>query len=136
MKNWFHNLKNRMQLWMYGRYGQDELSICLAWVSFAILIIGMFVPILYPLAFIPLVWSLFRCFSKNTHKRQQERYAYLRFKNKIKAAFRIRKRMWQERKTHKYYKCPSCKTWLRVPKGKGKIKITCSKCKTEITKKT
>lgn len=136
MKQFFQKITNRIRIWMYGRYGQDELSTCLAWVSFAILIIGMFVPILYPLAFIPLVWSLFRCFSKNTYRRQQERYAYLRFKNKIKAAFRIRKRMWQERKTHKYYKCPSCKTWLRVPKGKGKIKITCSKCKTEITKKT
>lgn len=25
--------------------------------------------------------------------------------------------------------CPECNSRLRIPKGKGKIKITCSKCK-------
>lgn len=136
MKNWLNNLKARMQVWMYGRYGQDEFSMCLAWVSFIFLLLSMAVPVMYPLAFVPLIWSVFRCFSKNTYKRQQERYAYLHFTNKIKSAFRRRKRMWKERKTHRYYKCPCCKTYLRVPKGRGKIKITCSKCKTEIIKKT
>lgn len=136
MKNWFQNLKAKLQIWMYGRYGQDELSTCLGWVSFFLLILSMVLPILYPLAFVPLVWSLFRCFSKNTYKRQQERYAYLRLIGKFKSAFRIRKRMWVERKTHRYYKCPGCKTYLRVPKGRGRIKITCSKCGAVITKKT
>jgi ribosomal protein L37AE/L43A len=39
-------------------------------------------------------------------------------------------------KTHRYFKCPDCKTKLRVPKHKGKIIITCPKCKTEFKRKT
>ena len=44
--------------------------------------------------------------------------------------------MWRERKTHRYFKCPNCKTMVRVPKGKGKIVITCTRCHHEIVKRT
>lgn len=37
---------------------------------------------------------------------------------------------------HKVYKCPNCKQALRVPRGKGKILITCSQCGHQFTKKT
>ena len=101
-----------------------------------LIILSIWIPVLYVIAFIPLGWSLFRSFSKNVYKRQQERYAYLRFIEKTKTAIRVRKRMLAEFKTHRYFKCPQCKTYLRVPKGKGKIKITCPNCKTDIIKKT
>ena len=32
--------------------------------------------------------------------------------------------------------CPTCKQKLRVPRGKGKISITCPKCATSFIKKT
>ena len=32
--------------------------------------------------------------------------------------------------THNYFSCPNCRTVLRVPKGKGRIQITCAKCGT------
>ena len=136
MRNLIHNIRARIQMFMYGRHGQDEFSQCLAWISFILIILSIWVPVLYVIAFIPLGWSLFRSFSKNVYKRQQERYAYLRFIEKPKTAIRVRKRMLAEFKTHRYFKCPQCKTYLRVPKGKGKIKITCPNCKTDIIKKT
>lgn len=37
---------------------------------------------------------------------------------------------------HKYMKCPHCKAQLRLPKGKGKISVTCPVCKKEFVKKT
>ena len=36
---------------------------------------------------------------------------------------------------HKYYHCPQCSKMLRVPKGKGKIAISCPKCKEKFIKK-
>ena len=39
-------------------------------------------------------------------------------------------------KEHKYFTCPNCKTVCRVPRGKGKIVITCPKCGGEIRGKS
>ena len=37
---------------------------------------------------------------------------------------------------HRYYACPKCRQPVRVPRGKGKIAITCPKCKERFIKKT
>lgn len=37
---------------------------------------------------------------------------------------------------HKYFRCPNCGQMLRVPKGKGKISISCRNCGTTFQKKT
>ena len=34
----------------------------------------------------------------------------------------------EQRKEYKIFKCPSCGVKLRVPRGKGKIKVTCRQC--------
>ena len=125
-----------MQAWMYGRYGFDELSKFLSITAFVLVLLSAFVPILNPLALALLIWSMVRTYSRNTMKRQKERDSYLRFIGKIKQFFKLRKNMWRDRKTHRYYKCPGCKAYLRVPKGKGKIEISCPKCKNKITRTT
>lgn len=50
--------------------------------------------------------------------------------NKLKAWFRLRKDMWRDRKTHKYFKCRNCKAVIRVPKRKGGGVVACPKCGT------
>jgi len=138
MKQWLENLNRKMQQWMIGRYGTDELSKFLSCVGLALLIISLFKPvrIIYILAWIIIFYSYFRCFSKNIIKRSRERDVYMRYAGKIKSWFFVRKRMWKERSTHRYFRCPECKTMIRVPKGKGKIAITCTKCRHEIIKTT
>lgn len=42
----------------------------------------------------------------------------------------------KQRKTHRFFKCPECGVTVRVPKGKGKIKITCPKCKNAFVRNT
>ena len=138
MKRWFQNLGNKMQSFMYGRYGYDELSraVSIAAVILAVLALVPDLGFLSVLALIAWTWILVRSFSKNLSKRQRERIAYLQFTGKITNWFDVKKRAWADRKTHCYFTCPNCKRTMRVPKGKGKIKITCPQCRHQITKKT
>lgn len=127
-----------MQSAMAGRYGYDELSKAMSTTALIFLILSLFGGLKfmsYP-AIILWFWCLFRCYSRNISKRQLERQKYLQYTGKVRGWFSAKKRAWSERKTHCYFKCSSCKKVLRVPKGKGKIRITCPECKTQITKKT
>ena len=49
-------------------------------------------------------------------------------KEDLERAKRTAKRMWKGRKPTAYLKCPNCGQMLSVPKGKGKIRVTCPKC--------
>jgi hypothetical protein len=138
MKNFFYNIRARLQQWMVGRYGYDELSYALSGVS----VVGLFLSCIPHLRFFYLPalllwgWALFRCCSKQRAKRQREREAYLRLVWRIKSQFIFFKKAWKERKTYRYYRCKKCHSALRVPKGKGKIKISCPSCHSQIIKKT
>lgn len=138
MKKMFQNLGEKTRQWMVGRYGYDELSKAVSVVALVGLILSC-VPdlqFLYIPAIVLWIWSLFRCYSRNLEKRRMERAAYLKFVGRIKGWFALKKRARKERKTHRYFRCKECGTVLRVPRGKGKIRITCSKCRSEIVKKT
>jgi LSD1 subclass zinc finger protein len=138
MKKFFQNIGDRMRRWMVGRYGNDELSTALYGVALVLMLLSFFqrLRLLYAPAIVLWVWSMFRCCSKNIENRRVERAAYLRFKERVSSWFDVRRRAWRERKTHRYYRCKQCRTVLRVPKGKGKIKVTCPHCHTETVKKT
>ena len=138
MKKWFQNLGSKLQSFMYGRYGFDELSQFMSMSALVCIIAGLFA---YPgffsgLAMILYFLTMFRTYSKNISKRQREREAYLRLTNPLRNWISLQKRKFSERKTHRYFKCSQCKTSLRVPRGKGKIKIHCPKCGAELVKKT
>ena len=138
IKNWFRSLGSKMKSFMYGRYGYDELSQFLSKTALLCVIVGLFA---YPGFFCGLAMALylvtmFRMYSKNIMKRKQERDAYLRRTQPLRDWQALQKRKFNDRKTHKFYRCSQCKTSLRVPKGKGKIKIHCPKCGAEIVKKT
>ena len=134
-------MKERLRKFMEGRYGADELNrfltVC-GWVLSGIdskvaLIVGS---VLVTLSWAALIYSLFRTFSKRTQERASENYKYFVCKNKVLGWFRRLKARWQDRKTHRYFRCPQCKATVRVPRGKGKIRITCPKCKHQFVKKS
>lgn len=138
IKNWFRSVGSKMQSFMYGRYGYDELSQFLSKTALLCVIVGLFA---YPGFFCGIAMALylvtmFRMYSKNIVKRQRERDAYLRRTQPLRDWQALQKRKFNDRKTHRFYRCSQCKTSLRVPKGKGKIKIHCPKCGAEIIKKT
>ena len=122
---------------MYGRNGVDAFGRFLLIAALVLNVISClpYMDILYFASAGLLVYLFFRTLSKNLYKRQSENAKYLKIQNKFLRDKNTRKKMWDERKTHKYFKC-KCGTRLRVPRGKGKIEITCPKCKTKIIKKT
>lgn len=123
---------------MAGRYGADELSRILLFVSLAFLIISMFTgwSLLYLAALILMGYTYFRMFSRNISKRYAENQKYLNWKYRMVVKKNQRKKHWEQRKIYHFYKCPSCRQKVRVPRGKGRICITCPKCKMEFVRKS
>ena len=75
-------------------------------------------------------------FSRDYNRRYAENQKFLTWQNKVKYKVNNWKRGITDRKTHHIYKCPSCGQKIRVPRGKGKIIVTCPKCRTEFQKKS
>ena len=123
----FQRMVDGLRRFMMGRNGMDTLNWGLWLLAIIMEVIGSIADInlLSMLSMIPLYWGLFRYFSRNLEKRQAENLALTQFISRLKG-----------RKTHCYFRCPTCKTQVRVPKGKGKIKITCPACRNTFIKKT
>lgn len=134
IRNWLRDLGAKMaagiRSFMQGRYGTDKFNT-------AILVSGLIACVLCMLIRLPLInwlltilsyvlmgWAIFRSLSRNTYKRYEENRKYLRFVERIKD------------RQHKYFDCPHCRQPVRVPRGKGKISITCPKCKEKFIRKT
>ena len=129
-------MREKFQRFMMGRYGMDAFSKFLMLVWIILWGLNLFVnsAILSLLSLGLLFCIYYRMFSRNIQKRYQENIKYLNIKNKIVSKLRSEKSIMKQRKTHHIYKCPTCKQKIRIPKGKGRICITCPKCKTEFTK--
>ena len=131
---WLRNLGAKivagLRRFMMGRYGTDKLNMVILGTGLVISLVSMFfrVPVvnllLTVVAYILMGWAIFRTLSRNTYKRYQENRKYLMLLQRIKD------------KEHRYFDCPRCRQPVRVPKGKGKIAITCPKCREKFIKKT
>ena len=140
MRRWLDDLSYKLQNFMQGRYGRDELNRAITIAAIVCLILSIIRPLHFfiYIALVILIWSVYRSFSKNHAARQRERDAYLNLKNKVTGKFKLIKGMWRDRNTHIYAKCPNCKTYVRIskpPKGK-RIRITCPKCRNTFEKNT
>ena len=131
---------NKFRQFMYGRYGgNDALNVFLIIVGAVVtLILSLFfyrTPLTRIIGFIPYGIAVFRALSRNYEARIKENRKFLSFAEPW-IAF-IKKKINQFRdKEHKYYACPQCHRTLRVPKGRGKIKINCPHCGKEFIRRT
>ena len=144
--NFLQQLVAKFQQFMVGRYGNDRFTLFLSIAGFILYCFGSFFRwfrsihvigiIVCLIGTLMLYYSIFRTFSKNYEKRRKELNWYLRWSEKPKARMKLLMNQFRDRKTHKYFQCKNCKTVLRVPKGRGKIEITCPKCRMKTIKKT
>lgn len=131
--NWFRrlgaNFSAGMRSFMAGRYGTDKLNMTILTAGLLMCIVGMFLPspaslIFALLSYGLMIWAMVRSLSRNTYKRYEENRKYLMLLDRLKD------------RQHRYFTCPKCRQSVRVPRGKGKISITCPRCKEKFIKKT
>ena len=130
----FRRMLDKLSAWMRrfmaGRYGTDQLNMAILGAGLVLCIISMFIRIpqlnllMTTISYALVFWAVFRTFSRNTYKRYQENRRFTFFLQRIKD------------RDHRYFTCPKCCQSVRVPRGKGKISITCPKCREKFVKKT
>ena len=119
-----------LQRFMTGRYGTDKLNMYILGGGLIICLLSLFIRVLAVnlaltiLSYGLMFWAIFRTFSRNTYKRYRENRRFLMLLDRIKD------------RDHRYFDCPKCRQPVRVPRGKGKIMITCPKCKERFQRKT
>ena len=129
--NWFRRF-------MLGRYGTDQLSKAMLALFLISLVCSGFItsPVWSIAELVLIVVMYFRIFSRNIPKRTKENESFMKLWRPAQKWFKVRRNRFKSRKEYRYYKCPSCKNTLKVPRGKGEITITCPVCKEKLTKRT
>lgn len=144
-KNGKPTFRERLARFYEGRNGSDALCRAMTLTSLVFLIVslltgsvweGILSNIFWFLALALLVWSTWRMLSKDIYKRQSENDKFLTLKRNLLGDKASRARKSAARKQYKHFACPKCKTKMRVPRGKGKVKVTCVKCGNIFYKKT
>lgn len=135
-------MRERFARFMAGRYGTDQLNrfmlisavVCML---LAAILNGTAVSrVFWLISFVLLIFTYLRMFSRDRYKRAAENNKFLSARYKLKNKLVILKERWVQRKDYKFFSCPSCRTTLRVPKGKGQVNIVCRKCGTSFRRKT
>ncbi len=147
---------DKFNQFMQGRYGVDDFSKFLLGASVAVMVLNLLLRVRFLNLVVAagIIYIYVRMFSKDFQKRYKENLKYIELRGKVKNFFGGRsggaagaaqsakdfvnkqKRYANDLKTNHIYKCPSCGQKIRIPRGKGKICVTCPKCKTEFTRKS
>ena len=132
--SWFRQFSAKLSAalrgFMAGRYGTDRLNMVILCAGLASSLLSVWIRvapfnlIFWALSYGLMIWAIFRTLSRNTYKRYQENRKFLQITGRLKD------------RDHRYFDCPKCRQMVRVPRGKGKIAITCPRCREKFVKKT
>ena len=120
-------MREKFRQFMIGRYGTDGLNQFLSMSSIVMLLASLLtrVSLFTWLGAALLILCYYRSLSRNISKRTEENYRFYSLKEQ-----------WANRKLYHYYRCPQCRQKLRVPRGRGRIQISCPRCGTQFIKKS
>ena len=127
-----NKFRDALYRFMYGRNGVDALNWALFAVELVLSLLSSFVRVqavaatLYFLSVVLMFIVLIRIFSRNLTQRRAENARFLSWWAPKMDAMRGAKARRAD-KAHKYVRC-SCGAYCRVPKGVGKVELTCPKC--------
>ena len=128
-------MREKIQRFMQGRYGVDHLNRFMMVCGMVCLVISMIFGfrIFYYVALFSLIFTYYRMLSRNFAKRSRENAKFLELKRRVTGKFPALK---TRDANYRIFRCPGCRQKVRVPRGRGRISITCPKCRREFIKKT
>ena len=134
-------MREKLARFMAGRNGSDQLTRFISIVVCVALVLSLFMDTdvqlaIWFIAIIAAIYVYFRVFSRNVARRRQENARFLNATASVRGYFRGLRERWTQRRDYRFFRCPSCRTMLRVPRGKGKIRIVCRKCGTSFIRNT
>ena len=131
-------MRERFERLMAGRYGTDQLSQFLLGAGVVIMIINLFLrlPFLNALVLADFVWIYVRMFSRNFARQSAQNARFLNLKSRFLSNFRDIPGTVRQMRTYHIYRCPQCRQKIRIPRGRGRICITCPKCRHEFIRKS
>ncbi len=134
-------MRQKFMQFMYGRNGVDLFSRFLTYLALALLVLRLIIRgavgnVMWYLAIAVLIYAYFRIFSRNLSKRRAENAKYYQYRTKVINGFQDWRDRRRQSRDFKFFRCPSCRAMLRVPRGKGRIRVTCRKCGTAFERKS
>ena len=133
---------NRFANFMTGRRGMDSLNGALLGAAIVFSVIAVFAAsqsgssILRGASTLLLIAAVWRMFSRKTDARRKENEWFLSVTAGPRTALANLGCTLRGDKTHRFFACPGCRSRLRVPRGKGKIRITCPSCGTSFSRRS
>lgn len=134
ISSWLRQFSSKLSAllrgFMAGRYGTDRLNMVILCAGLVASLLSVWTKsrglnlIFFLLSYGLMIWAIFRSLSRNTYKRYLENRKFLQLINRVKD------------RQNRYFDCPKCRQVVRVPRGKGKISITCPRCKEKFVRKT
>ena len=133
----WQKIKDAFRKFMMGRHGADQLGQALMVAGLVILLLNLFLrsPILILLWLALYVYAMFRIFSRNNEKRWAENQKYVAWSQNFRTNTRQATVRLKNSKKYKYFRCPKCNSWLKLPRKVGEVTITCGKCGNAFKKK-
>ena len=130
--------QRKMMEWLRGRQGPDDLAVFCTNLAIVVVVVNLFarVSLLGWIALALIAYSMFRIQSKNLGSRARENEAFLKALGPARPWVQNPRAAWTELRTYKHVKCRSCHQRVRVPRGKGRLRVTCPRCKTKFEVKS
>ena len=130
-------MKEKIQRFLWGRYGSDELNRDILYIEIVLMVISLFSRnrIWIILFDVFMFYSFYRMLSKNISARYQENTKWIHAKKKYSHIVKAFGKGMKD-SSHKYFVCPNCTQIIRVPKGKGNIEVRCPNCREKFEKRS
>lgn len=126
-----NKLRQKLIEVLQGRNGVDELGRVLLIASTVLYILAALLRsvTLNFISLIGFIYSIYRTWSRDLRSRKDENMKFLHFWN-------LQKMRFEMRKEYRIFRCKGCGRNIRVPRGKGKLEITCPLCGRKVIHRT